>query len=126
MMVRVPWKPHAMGKRTSAMVEHVDLYPSIAEAVGVPVDVSVESVDGASWVGLLDDPSGKGHKKDVAYSQFPRCWPKLNPTHTPADYDRTNCDIYAISPDFFYWKCINIGELPLKNDDFVLKCDHLF
>lgn len=63
-------------------------YPSIAELVGVAVDVKTESVDGASWAGLLDDPTGKGHHKLAAYSQFPRCWPSRNPTHTQSDYDR--------------------------------------
>ena len=87
LMVRVPWKKQAMGKRTSAIVEHVDLYPSLAEVAGVPVDPAVESVDGESWASLLDDPSGTGHKKVAAYSQFPRCWPP-NATHTPADYVR--------------------------------------
>ena len=40
----------------------------------------------------MDGPSGSGgtggHTKLVAYSQFPRCWPKANPSYTPADYDR--------------------------------------
>lgn len=89
MLVRVPWKPAARGARTSAIVEHVDLYPSLAELAGVPVDPAVESIDGVSWAGLLDDPSGEsGHTKLAAYSQFPRCYPKLDPTYTPADYDR--------------------------------------
>jgi hypothetical protein len=89
MLVRVPWKPAARGARTSAIVEHVDLYPSLAELAGVPVDPVVESIDGVSWASLLDDPSGKsGHTKLAAYSQFPRCYPKLDPTYTPADYDR--------------------------------------
>jgi arylsulfatase A-like enzyme len=87
MMVRVPWKRNAMGRRTSAIVEHVDLYPSIAELAGVPVDPLKESVDGSSWAGLLDDPTGKGYNKTAAYSQFPRCWPK-NSTHSSADYGR--------------------------------------
>ena len=88
MLVRVPWMPNSAGRRTSAIVEHVDLYPSLAELAGVPVDQAVESIDGKSWAGLMNDPSGKNHTKLVAYSQFPRCWPKVNPTYTPADYDR--------------------------------------
>ena len=90
MLVRAPWKAAARGQRTSALVEHVDLYPSLAELAGVPVDPAVESIDGQSWAGLLDDPSGASgqHTKLAAYSQYPRCWPSRNPTHTPADYDR--------------------------------------
>ena len=45
-----------------------------------------ESVDGTSWAGLLDDPAGRGHAKAAAFSQFPRCWPANDPTHTSADY----------------------------------------
>ena len=70
----------------------------MAELAGVPVDGAAESIDGVSWAGLFDDPSGgggggggggkSGHSKLVAYSQFPRCYPKLDPTYTPADYDR--------------------------------------
>ena len=42
MLVRVPWKPASQGKRTRAIVEHVDLYPSLAEIAGVPVDPAAE------------------------------------------------------------------------------------
>ena len=89
MLVRVPWmRATSAGKRTSAIIEHVDLYPSLAELAGCPVDPALESIDGESWAGLLSDPSGKRHTKLAAYSQFPRCWPSVNPTYTPADYDR--------------------------------------
>ena len=42
---------------TGALVEHVDLYPSLAEIAGVPVDKTLESIDGESWASLLDDPA---------------------------------------------------------------------
>lgn len=72
--VRVPWKPETMGKRTSAIVEHIDMYPSLAELAGVPVDLKVESVDGRSWAHLLDDPTDV--HKAAAFTQYPRCWPE--------------------------------------------------
>lgn len=73
MFVRAPWKPQAMGKRTSALVEHVDMYPSTAELVGVPVDKTKESIDGTSWAPLLENPSAA--HLSAAFSQYPRCWP---------------------------------------------------
>jgi arylsulfatase A-like enzyme len=73
LFVRVPWKPETMGKRTSALVELIDMYPSLAELAGVPVDLSKESLDGRSWAHLLDDPSME--HKSAAYTQYPRCWP---------------------------------------------------
>lgn len=78
MMLRAPWATAIAGKRTDALVEHVDLYPSLAEIAGVPVDNTLESIDGESWASLLDDPAGQ--HKAAAYSQYPRCWP-ANHTH---------------------------------------------
>ena len=89
MLVRVPWLPNSHGKRTSAIVEHIDMYPSLAELAGVPVNRKDESIDGISWAGLLHDPASKnGYHKDAAFSQFPRCWPTIDPTYSPADYGR--------------------------------------
>ena len=69
MIIRVPWKDVA-GKRTAALVEHVDLYPSLAAIVGVPVDKTLESIDGESWARLLDEPAGQ-HKDAVSPQPIP-------------------------------------------------------
>lgn len=34
LMLRVPWFPQAMGQRTTALAELVDLYPTLAELAG--------------------------------------------------------------------------------------------
>jgi len=73
LVVHVPWKPSTKGKRTSAIVEQIDMYPSLAELAGVPVS-SKESVDGTSWAHLFEDPSSE--HKDAAFTQYPRCWPE--------------------------------------------------
>jgi arylsulfatase A-like enzyme len=73
LVVRVPWKPATRGQRTSAIVEQIDMYPSLAELAGVPVDLGQESLDGRSWAHLFEDPSGE--HKSAAYTQYPRCWP---------------------------------------------------
>ena len=49
---RVPWLPAAMARRAErAIVELVDLYPTLAELAGV--DVTGEALEGRSLVPLL-------------------------------------------------------------------------
>jgi iduronate 2-sulfatase len=55
------------GQRTDALVEYVDLYPTLCELTGTPTP---DFVEGDSLVPLLNDPDLPG---DVAaFSQFPR------------------------------------------------------
>ena len=55
------------GQRTSALVEFVDIYPSLCELAGLPLPTHLQ---GTSFVPLLEDPDQEW--KDVALSQFPR------------------------------------------------------
>ncbi|HEY6403275.1 MAG TPA: sulfatase-like hydrolase/transferase [Blastocatellia bacterium] len=55
--------------RTDAMVELIDLYPTLAELCGLQPP---QKLDGRSLVPLLRDP--KQTWKTAAYSQFPRPW----------------------------------------------------
>ncbi|HZF41331.1 MAG TPA: sulfatase/phosphatase domain-containing protein, partial [Blastocatellia bacterium] len=57
------------GGRTDALVELIDLYPTLAELCGLPPP---PKLDGRSMVPLLRDP--KRSWKTAAYSQFPRPW----------------------------------------------------
>ena len=41
MMIRAPWKARAAGARTAALVEHVDLYPSLARTAARPIPRSL-------------------------------------------------------------------------------------
>ena len=68
---RVPlmiWTPNmkARGQRTDALVELVDMYPTLCELAGVPLPKHLE---GRSFVPLLDNPNRKW--KQAALSQFP-------------------------------------------------------
>lgn len=68
---RVPlliWTPEMKirGQSTRALVELVDIYPTLCELAGVPVP---EHVEGHSFVPLLDDPHQSW--KSAAFSQYP-------------------------------------------------------
>lgn len=65
MMIRVPGKP---GKhKTDALVEFVDIYPSLCDLCGIPLPAHLE---GTSFAPLLDDPARAW--KQAAISQYPR------------------------------------------------------
>ena len=66
LMVSVPGMARA-GQHTEALVEFVDIYPSLSELAGLPVPSHVQ---GTSFVPVLNDPERAG--KSVALSQFPR------------------------------------------------------
>ena len=57
----------APGAKTDALVEFVDVYPTLAAVCGLPVPAGVE---GHSFAPLLDDP--KRAWKPAAFSQYPR------------------------------------------------------
>jgi iduronate 2-sulfatase len=55
------------GEKCSALLEFVDIYPTLAEVCGLP---KPEGVEGYSFASLLDDP--KKTWKKAAMSQYPR------------------------------------------------------
>ncbi len=55
------------GKQTNALVEFVDIYPSLCELAGLPLP---KHLQGMSFTSLLKDLAQKG--KSVALSQYPR------------------------------------------------------
>lgn len=56
----------AKGKGTDALVELVDIYPTLCELAGLPLP---DHLAGESFARLIDDPDQQG--KDFALSQFP-------------------------------------------------------
>jgi len=57
----------AAGQKTDALVEFVDIYPSLAELCGLP---AVAGLEGKSFAPLLDDPKQAWDK--VAFSEYPK------------------------------------------------------
>ena len=66
MILSVPGQRSA-GQATDALVEFVDIYPTLAELCGLPVP---EHCEGTSMAPLLDDPARAW--KQAAFSQYPR------------------------------------------------------
>ncbi len=57
----------ALGKKTDAIVEFVDIYPTLVELAGLPLP---EGLEGTSLVSLLDDPDRPWNK--TAISEYPK------------------------------------------------------
>ena len=69
LVVRAPGQRSA-GRKTSALVESVDLFPSLCSVCGIPFPSRRE---GSSWQKLFDDP--KRLWKRAVFSQHPRAIP---------------------------------------------------
>ncbi len=66
LMIRTPGMAEP-GVATEALLEHVDIYPTLAELAGLPVP---PGLDGTSLVPILKDPRRSG--RQIALSQFSR------------------------------------------------------
>jgi arylsulfatase A-like enzyme len=71
LVLSVPGQKSA-GKKSDALVEFVDIYPSLAEICGLPAP---EGVEGTSFAPLLEDPARPWKK--AAFSQYPRGVPNV-------------------------------------------------
>jgi arylsulfatase A-like enzyme len=66
LLLSVPGMKNA-GKQTRALVEFVDIYPTLADLAGLPIP---EYLEGLSMKPLLENPNRPW--KDAAFSQYPR------------------------------------------------------
>jgi iduronate 2-sulfatase len=64
----------APGRRTQALVEFVDIFPTLVDLCGLPVPTGL---DGVSLRPVLDDPDAR--VREVAISQYPRSGPDKQP-----------------------------------------------
>jgi len=82
LMIRAPWLPSSAGRRSDALAELVDIYPTTIDLAGAEGPPSTESLDGESlgWVlrAATDDEARRlskqsGVGKEAVISQFGRC-----------------------------------------------------
>ena len=68
LILSVPGQPNT-GGHSRALVEFVDIYPTLADACGLPI---LDHLEGVSLLPLLGDPERAWEQ--AAFSQFPRPW----------------------------------------------------
>lgn len=77
LIIRDPLLPQSHGQMSSALVELVDVYPTLCELAGVPLPQG-EVLDGESVVPILREPATK-QTKGYALSMYPRCPASTDP-----------------------------------------------
>jgi iduronate 2-sulfatase len=72
-IIAAPWKPATHGIVTTALVENVDLYQTLASAAGLPAPdtACATCVQGIDATPLLDEPFRQW--KRASFSQYARC-----------------------------------------------------
>lgn len=81
LIVRTP-QARSAGNSTAALVEMVDIYPTLCELAGLPLP---DHLEGTSFAPLLEEPNRRWKK--AAFSQFPR--PHSKPDHVMGRSMRT-------------------------------------
>ena len=72
LIVRVPWKTEAVGRRCSAAVELVDIYRTLVSLAGLDVSAIEADVQGSSLAPLFDDPGDSAFRDRRAYAAAER------------------------------------------------------
>eukprot|EP00756_Hemistasia_phaeocysticola_P044740 Hpha_TRINITY_DN18529_c0_g1::TRINITY_DN18529_c0_g1_i1::g.195211::m.195211/K01136/IDS; iduronate 2-sulfatase len=107
LLVHLPNAAHTYGVHTKSLVEHVDLYPTIAELAGVPVLPSAkESIEGSSYASLFAPNSDPGstvwtNSHNGSFTQYPRCGEGVAPDGTPTFENLKRCASVSKN-DFVY------------------------
>ena len=77
LIIRAPWLPQSAGTRSRALAELIDVLPTMAGLIGIPLPAG-EVFDGKSLAPLLADPTYvvlADAIKPFAMSQYMRCPP---------------------------------------------------
>jgi iduronate 2-sulfatase len=94
-LVRAPGVTKA-GSSTNALIESVDVFPTLAELAGLPAPTGPQPVDGRSLAGVLRD--GSESIRDHAYHCFPR-GKRLGRAIRTARYRLVEWKEFGASPD---------------------------
>jgi iduronate 2-sulfatase len=74
LIIRTPWLPKSIGKKTSALAEAVDLFPTFVAVSGLGAAVQLpktQELQGFSLLPILEDPPSTGvGLRQYAFSQF--------------------------------------------------------
>lgn len=68
-IVRLPGEGTPRGWQSDALIETVDIYPTLCELAGLPLPAHLQ---GSSFMAALEQPGFQW--EDVAFSQYPRTW----------------------------------------------------
>jgi iduronate 2-sulfatase len=85
LIIRAPWVSGSAGRRTDALAELSDLYPTLMHLAGVPLPPG-EALDGASLVPAMQGGPGP---RPAALSVYPRC--PADTANTSAMYASNDC-----------------------------------
>jgi hypothetical protein len=89
----------SLGKRTSAIVELVDVYSTLCGLLAVPLPShDTYPVEGTSMVPLLQDPTGGGWGKSIGLTQYPRCPREVGAPRE--DWEQNGCIHSTEAADF--------------------------
>ena len=99
-MIIAPPKATHPGAKTDALVELLDVYPTVAELCGLP-DPKV--LEGTSLVPLLKDP--KATVKQAAYTQHPR------PAYYKGKPKAMGCSVRTAGRRYTEWRDFETGDV---------------
>lgn len=103
LIIRVPWKPMSLGKRTGALTELLDMYPTVAALAGAPPPDGAGEVDapleGDDVSALFDEPQPRGAaaRKRAAFTLSPRCTTETRATVPFTGYCKSIPDYVGFS-----------------------------
>ena len=85
LQIHVPWLSAGQGVKTGAIVELVDIFPTIAALAGLPAPLGLDGEDRSA---LLSDPMGD-HGAKAAFHQYPACGCDYDETQPRACFNKT-------------------------------------